>query len=750
MEEEKERIVQDRVRKVLNNEMTIDDLFESVGNELAIICGRDWNKYGQYYIKHGLVIVEEIVGRIKDRLQHLENKQTFLLEQNDMSNLEQYRSQYNALYGPLGPEKPPGDAVPPSDGAIWVGSNKQGRNLFLPRYNDGLSENERINAGDDYLKFKTKNMRLKPNRSYTFERDADPDIDYGKLGRVTVLRRDRNHPGWINKEYVPIQASPYMDKLIGIVGSNQLAPKYYPDTVTLSGAGAYAGKRAGWKAHEGDITGADGRPDGVNEVYITDNNGNIRILNGWGLKDSDYGLRKAYRNKYATPEARREVPFALFKKRYNTIAPKPDKRGNFVYEMEAGKGWKHFRPYNITPRKYFAQFVLKPAYKFFYEWCQFHPTNPWAGQLKALSYNVALSQAFYGFLIPTFVDAKYDHNKKSIKERNNWMKENKLKLMGVLYKFVQDKAYMQEAFFYILSILHEYWQVQRQAGKVLNEDKIFNPNQIDKKHKDAIFKGVYQEVLAMIDDQDNEDKKARLEAFVPDVPGQLLSDLQYQDRFKDMEEFKDYYVVEKERPEFYARKAYEAAAAAHRLKREMLNNYKNPFIEGAPQVAPQAPPQVVQQVASMITDEELALNPSQYTKSLIDKADIILDKYGTEEGAGITSEDNNRARIISSRYLEYLTNGGQPIAEHFEKAMGDVIMQKMHPETSAASPRRTRKTTYTHPMKTRAQEKRSQEQIEQDVFEEVVNDQYTGSVATSPMVSQMVSDASDDSTYEDI
>lgn len=64
--------------------------------------------------------------------------------------------------------------------------------------------------------------------------------------------------------------------------------------LTKAGAIEYARKRMNWTAHEADITGPNGKPDGVKEVFVCDADGKVKVINGVGLAKSTFPLRKAY------------------------------------------------------------------------------------------------------------------------------------------------------------------------------------------------------------------------------------------------------------------------------------------------------------------------------------------------------------------------------------------------------------------------------------------------------------------------
>jgi hypothetical protein len=99
-----------------------------------------------------------------------------------------------------------------------------------------------------------------------------------------------------------------------------------------------------WKAHELDITGAGGKPDGIEEVFATDGKGNIKIINGFTLAKSHYPQRKAFYTKYPTPETRAEFAaknggmggWKAFEDILNTVTF-DNRTGQPVYKHSYGK-----------------------------------------------------------------------------------------------------------------------------------------------------------------------------------------------------------------------------------------------------------------------------------------------------------------------------------------------------------------------------------------------------------------------------
>jgi hypothetical protein len=62
----------------------------------------------------------------------------------------------------------------------------------------------------------------------------------------------------------------------------------------LRGAQEVAEKHEGWKAGYGDITGPEGTPDGINEVYVTDNAGKLKMINGYQITRGKHAKRELW------------------------------------------------------------------------------------------------------------------------------------------------------------------------------------------------------------------------------------------------------------------------------------------------------------------------------------------------------------------------------------------------------------------------------------------------------------------------
>lgn len=163
--------------------------------------------------------------------------------------------------------------------------------------------------------------------------------------------------------------------LVNIVAGLQKDVKKINQCLTLEGAQAYVNAvdkngnriRNNWTAHEEDITGPNGKPDGIKEVFVADAKGNLKVINGYGLEKTDYPLRKAYRTLYKTKEERKQHPFDEFKDALFQVHGGWDQEGRPYYERDPGQispEFKFIQP-NITPKKLYKDFLFKPMYNAF-------------------------------------------------------------------------------------------------------------------------------------------------------------------------------------------------------------------------------------------------------------------------------------------------------------------------------------------------------------------------------------------------
>ncbi|KAI5496889.1 hypothetical protein TVAGG3_0806310, partial [Trichomonas vaginalis G3] len=170
-----------------------------------------------------------------------------------------------------------------------------------------------------------------------------------------------------------------MKELVHIVAGLQKDVKQMRNVLTLPEAQAYA-KRHGpnWEAREADITGPNGKPDGINEVFVTDGQGNIKVINGYKLTMSDYPKRKAYNERYPIQfdengkavkqyigegengpiNSYRHNPYSYFNEELNAIEEGPD--GLPRYSNQFDDQYANIRP-EIPAKKFFKVALFDPV-----------------------------------------------------------------------------------------------------------------------------------------------------------------------------------------------------------------------------------------------------------------------------------------------------------------------------------------------------------------------------------------------------
>lgn len=192
-----------------------------------------------------------------------------------------------------------------------------------------------------------------------------------------------------------ISFDPGYEELMRIVAGHGKEIKKINQALTLPGAQKYASKRKNWTAHEADITGPHGVPDGIKEVFITDSKGRLKVINGVGLGKSTYPIRKAYRTKYPTKESRKENKFTDFMDNLNEINEGFNEHNEPFYKYEAEEfiGDPEFKNIQreITVKNLYKQFIFAPVYNSYKNSLKAQVDDP----LKmAHIYNKALSEAY--------------------------------------------------------------------------------------------------------------------------------------------------------------------------------------------------------------------------------------------------------------------------------------------------------------------------------------------------------------------
>ncbi|KAI5485162.1 hypothetical protein TVAGG3_0921620 [Trichomonas vaginalis G3] len=191
------------------------------------------------------------------------------------------------------------------------------------------------------------------------------------------LKRGTNKRGAYNRT---MKVPDGMKELVHIVAGLQKDVKQMRNVLTLPEAQAYA-KRHGpnWEAHEADITGPNGKPDGINEVFVTDGQGNIKVINGYKLTVSDYPKRKAYNERYPMQfdengkavkqyigegengpiNSYRHNPYSYFNEELNAIEEGPD--GLPRYSNQFDGQYANMRP-EISAKKFFKVALFDPVF----------------------------------------------------------------------------------------------------------------------------------------------------------------------------------------------------------------------------------------------------------------------------------------------------------------------------------------------------------------------------------------------------
>ncbi|KAI5511856.1 hypothetical protein TVAGG3_0740640, partial [Trichomonas vaginalis G3] len=191
------------------------------------------------------------------------------------------------------------------------------------------------------------------------------------------LKQGTNKKGAYNRT---MKVPDGMKELVHIVAGLQKDVKQMRNVLTLPEAQAYA-KRHGpnWEAHEADITGPNGKPDGINEVFVTDGQGNIKVINGYKLTITDYPKRKAYNERYPMQfdengkavkqyigegedgpiNSYRYNPYSYFNEELNAIEEGAD--GLPQYSNKFDGQYANIRP-EISAKKFFKVALFDPVF----------------------------------------------------------------------------------------------------------------------------------------------------------------------------------------------------------------------------------------------------------------------------------------------------------------------------------------------------------------------------------------------------
>ena len=184
-----------------------------------------------------------------------------------------------------------------------------------------------------------------------------------RFGELHLKQGTRKNGSTYNRNPQAING---MSELVNIVAGLQKDVKRINKCLTLAGAQEYAAKKGqNWEASELDFTGPNGKPDGINEVIVTDSKGNIRVINGYALEKTTFPKRKLYRTLYPTVEDRKDHKYSNFNKELKQITY--DENG-IKYTMDIPDGYKFLRPVNTqgetiyTAKDVFKQYVFDEGY----------------------------------------------------------------------------------------------------------------------------------------------------------------------------------------------------------------------------------------------------------------------------------------------------------------------------------------------------------------------------------------------------
>ena len=144
---------------------------------------------------------------------------------------------------------------------------------------------------------------------------------------------------------------PGADDLVNIAAGLHKGFARVDDAITLPEA----------QSSELDITGPNGKPDGIPEVFVTGSKGNLKVINGWRLTNSDYGKRRAYHTMIPDKKQRQEDgnSFQDFKEKYLTVTD--DGTGNPAYANplpgRLGEALQNTK--DVSAKKFFNDAIYK-------------------------------------------------------------------------------------------------------------------------------------------------------------------------------------------------------------------------------------------------------------------------------------------------------------------------------------------------------------------------------------------------------
>ena len=149
--------------------------------------------------------------------------------------------------------------------------------------------------------------------------------------------------------------APGMFEVADVVANRNKDIRFVPRVSHFEGAQQYVATKPGWNAYQEDIIG-----DSSPEVFITDNRGNIRYLNGYTTKQSNLPMNRAHNkmNLY-NAETGRKIPKKMIRELANQYVVE---NGAVKY---ANQFPEEFLPYieplrkEITAKRVFEQLVFR-------------------------------------------------------------------------------------------------------------------------------------------------------------------------------------------------------------------------------------------------------------------------------------------------------------------------------------------------------------------------------------------------------
>jgi len=249
-----------------------------------------------------------------------------------------------------------------------------------------------------------------------------------------------------------VSFQPGMEALVNIVAGLQKDVNRINEAITIQGAQHYANKHRNWTAHEEDITGPNGEPDGIKEVFVCDSKGNVKVINGYGLGKTTYPQRKLYRTVAPTAADRKGHSMNELMKSIKKIKDDIRNADHYDYEKPLAEfpnmtqatvqEFSGLLPV-IKARDYFKQNIFASRYHNFKEEGAFEGVPP---MIQAQIYNKALSAAYNNLIRNTVLISKFNCNPSSSTKAQ-------------VNKIMKSPEYQRQAFEYIKYIENDETRV---------------------------------------------------------------------------------------------------------------------------------------------------------------------------------------------------------------------------------------------------------------------------------------------------